>query len=47
MVACILGVNPSSVALYASHGFQKTGLLPDAVYKFSEWLPMLMMQLIL
>ena len=47
MVACIVGANPSSVALHASLGFQRAGLLPDAVRKFDEWLPMLMMQLIL
>ncbi|HEY9127752.1 MAG TPA: GNAT family N-acetyltransferase [Acidobacteriaceae bacterium] len=47
MVACIVGENPSSVALHTSLGFQRAGLLPEAVYKFDKWLPMLMMQLIL
>jgi phosphinothricin acetyltransferase len=44
MVACILGVNPTSVALHASLGFQQVGMLPDAVCKFSEWLHLLIMQ---
>jgi L-amino acid N-acyltransferase YncA len=44
MVACILGVNPSSAALHASLGFQQAGLLPDAAYKFGEWLRLLIMQ---
>jgi phosphinothricin acetyltransferase len=44
MVACICGVNPSSVALHASLGFQQVGLLPEAGYKFGEWLSLLMMQ---
>lgn len=44
MVACILGVNPSSVALHASLGFQQAGMLPDATYKFGEWLSLLIMQ---
>ncbi|HMD19232.1 MAG TPA: GNAT family N-acetyltransferase [Alloacidobacterium sp.] len=44
MVACICGVNPSSVALHASLGFQQVGVLPEAGYKFGEWLRLLMMQ---
>ena len=44
MVACILGVNPVSIALHESHGFQETCVLPEAVYKFGEWVDMLMMQ---
>jgi L-amino acid N-acyltransferase YncA len=44
MVACILGVNPVSVALHASLGFQQAGLLPEAVYKFGEWVRLLIMQ---
>jgi L-amino acid N-acyltransferase YncA len=44
MVACILGANPSSIALHASLGFQQVGLLPDAAFKFGEWLRLLIMQ---
>jgi L-amino acid N-acyltransferase YncA len=44
MVACICGVNPTSVALHASHGFQQVGVLPEAGYKFREWLRLLIMQ---
>ena len=44
MVACILGVNPVSVKLHASQGFQEAGLIPEAVYKFGEWVRLLMMQ---
>jgi len=44
MVACICGVNVSSVALHASLGFQEVGLLPEAGYKFGEWLRLLIMQ---
>jgi phosphinothricin acetyltransferase len=44
MVACICGVNPSSVALHASLGFQQVGVLPEAGYKFGEWLRLLIMQ---
>jgi uncharacterized membrane protein (UPF0182 family) len=33
------GVSVSSVALHASLGFQQVGLLPEAGYKFGEWLP--------
>jgi L-amino acid N-acyltransferase YncA len=44
MVACICGVNVSSVALHASLGFQQVGLLPEAGYKFGEWLRLLIMQ---
>jgi len=43
MVACICGVNPTSVALHASLGFQQVGLLPEAGYKFGEWLRLLIM----
>src|ERR1700678_4743842 len=39
MVACICGVNVSSVALHASLGFQQVALLPEAGNKFGEWLP--------
>jgi L-amino acid N-acyltransferase YncA len=44
MVACICGVNVSSVALHMSLGFQQVGLLPEAGYKFGEWLRLLIMQ---
>jgi L-amino acid N-acyltransferase YncA len=44
MVACICGVNVSSVALHASLGFQQVGLVPEAGYKFGEWLRLLIMQ---
>jgi phosphinothricin acetyltransferase len=44
MVACICGVNPLSVALHASLGFQEVGLLPEAGIKFGEWLRLLIMQ---
>ena len=47
MVACICGVNPPSVALHASLGFQQVGLLPEAGNKFGEWLSLLMMQRLL
>jgi L-amino acid N-acyltransferase YncA len=44
MVACICGVNVSSVALHASLGFQQVGLLPEAGSKFGQWLRLLIMQ---
>jgi L-amino acid N-acyltransferase YncA len=44
MVACICGVNVSSVALHASLGFQRAGLLPEAGLKFGQWLQLLIMQ---
>ena len=44
MVACICGVNVSSVALHDSLGFQQVGLLPEAGLKFGEWLQLLIMQ---
>jgi L-amino acid N-acyltransferase YncA len=44
MVACICGVNVTSVALHASLGFQQVGLLPEAGNKFGEWLRLLIMQ---
>ena len=39
-----LRVNVASVALYASLEFQQAGLLPEAGYKFGEWLRLLIMQ---
>jgi L-amino acid N-acyltransferase YncA len=44
MVACICGVNVASVALHASLGFEQVGLLPEAGYKFGEWLRLSIMQ---
>jgi phosphinothricin acetyltransferase len=44
MVACICGVNVSSVALHASLGFQQAGLLPEVGLKFGEWLQLLILQ---
>jgi L-amino acid N-acyltransferase YncA len=44
MVACICGVNVSSVALHASLGFHQAGLLPEAGLKFGEWLQLLILQ---
>ena len=47
MVACICGVNASSVGLHASLGFRQVGLLPEAGNKFGEWLRLLIMQRLL
>jgi L-amino acid N-acyltransferase YncA len=44
MVACICGENPKSVRLHGSLGFKEVGLLPEAGYKFGEWLRLLIMQ---
>jgi L-amino acid N-acyltransferase YncA len=44
MVACICGENVPSVALHASLGFQQVGQLPEAGYKFGEWLRLSIMQ---
>lgn len=44
MVACICGMNASSVALHESFGFRQVGLLPEAGSKFGEWLRLLIMQ---
>jgi L-amino acid N-acyltransferase YncA len=44
MVACICGVNPKSEALHTSLGFKEVGLLPEAGYKFGQWLRLLIMQ---
>lgn len=44
MVACICGVNVSSIALHASLGFKEVGLLPEAGCKFGEWMRLLIMQ---
>jgi len=47
MVACICGENPKSVRLHASLGFKEVGMLPEAGYKFGEWLRLLIMQRVL
>jgi phosphinothricin acetyltransferase len=47
MVACICGVNVSSEALHGSLGFVQVGLVPEAGWKFGEWLRLLMMQRVL
>jgi len=44
MVACICGVNVPSQALHESLGFREVGLLPEAGYKFGEWLRLLILQ---
>jgi L-amino acid N-acyltransferase YncA len=44
MVACICGVNPASVALHTSLGFEEVGVVKEAGNKFGEWLGLLMMQ---
>lgn len=44
IVACICGLNPISVALHATLGFQQVGLLPEAGAKFGEWLSLTIMQ---
>lgn len=44
MVACICGVNPMSVRLHSSLGFEQAGLLPEAGNKFGEWLRLLIMR---
>jgi L-amino acid N-acyltransferase YncA len=44
MVACILGVNPVSIALHKTLGFEEAGLLPEATFKFGEWVRLLIMQ---
>jgi len=44
IVACICGVNVPSQALHESLGFKEVGLLPEAGYKFGEWLRLLILQ---
>ena len=44
VVACICGVNVTSVALHASLGFEQVGFLPEAGIKFGEWLGLTIMQ---
>jgi len=44
MVACICGENPASVALHASQGFARAGMLEEAGFKFGKWIDMSMMQ---
>ncbi len=43
MVACICGVNPISVGLHESQGFVITGMVPEAGFKFGEWLRLTIM----
>ncbi len=47
MVACICGVNVPSVSLHTSLGFQIAGVLPEAGFKFGEWLRLTIMQRLL
>jgi L-amino acid N-acyltransferase YncA len=47
MVACICGKNVPSRALHTSLGFQQVGLMPEAGYKFGEWLHLEIMQRLL
>ena len=44
MVACICVENPASVALHKSLGFERAGLLPEAGFKFGEWIHLQIMQ---
>jgi phosphinothricin acetyltransferase len=43
MVACICGINTPSVALHAGLGFQVAGILPEAGFKFGQWLTLTIM----
>jgi phosphinothricin acetyltransferase len=47
IVACICGINKSSVALHQSLGFVPIGTLPEAGKKFGEWLSLSFMQCLL
>ena len=44
VVACICGINVPSEALHASLGFRVVGVLPEAGFKFGEWLRLTIMQ---
>jgi len=44
MVACICGENVLSEKLHASLGFKQVGLIPEAGFKFGEWLRLMIMQ---
>jgi phosphinothricin acetyltransferase len=44
MIACICGVNPISVGLHRSLGFEGLGRIPEAGWKFDQWVDMAMMQ---
>ena len=44
MVACICGENPASVALHRGMGFEEAGRLPEAGFKFDQWIDMSLMQ---
>ena len=43
MVACVCGINAPSVALHAGLGFQVAGILPEAGFKFGQWLMLTIM----
>jgi L-amino acid N-acyltransferase YncA len=44
MIACICGENPISVNLHSSLGFETLGRIPEAGFKFDQWVDMAMMQ---
>jgi phosphinothricin acetyltransferase len=44
MIACICGENPVSVGLHGSLGFEPLGSIPEAGWKFEQWVDMSMMQ---
>ena len=44
MVGCVCGVNVASVGLHRSLGFETVGMLPEAVFKFGEWLGLTVLQ---
>jgi L-amino acid N-acyltransferase YncA len=44
MIACICGENPVSVGLHRSLGFESLGRIPEAGWKFDQWIDMSMMQ---
>ena len=44
MMACICGENPVSVGLHRSLGFETLGRIPEAGFKFDQWVDMAMMQ---
>jgi L-amino acid N-acyltransferase YncA len=44
MIAVICGDNPVSVALHASQGFRQAGSIPEAGFKFGQWVDIMLMQ---
>jgi phosphinothricin acetyltransferase len=44
MVACICGENPVSLHLHRSLGFEMLGSIPEAGFKFDQWIDMSMLQ---